>query len=129
MGNSFFRAYGSHFRAERVVDRLDAGRFVVEVAQVMLHEGDKPDTLARLRHPHILPRTVTARPLWPGAAVEQAPRRAAGATIRPGSTRARGDARVACWSAGSSPSFDPAFDPARCCRNATFYPRPVSFVP
>ena len=35
---------------------MHAGGFVVEVAQVILHEGDEPDPLAHLRHPHILPR-------------------------------------------------------------------------
>lgn len=30
-------------------------RLIVEIAQIVLHEGDEPDALADLRHAHVLP--------------------------------------------------------------------------
>ncbi len=46
---------GNTFRAERIFDRLDSSHLVVEVAQIVLHEGDEPDALADLRDAHVLP--------------------------------------------------------------------------
>jgi hypothetical protein len=35
-------------------DRFDPTRLVVEIPQVVLHEGDQPDVLAHLRDPDVL---------------------------------------------------------------------------
>ena len=55
MGDSSFRAHGQQFRAERSVDRFQPAGLVVEVAQIIAHEGDEPDALADLRHSSIDP--------------------------------------------------------------------------
>jgi hypothetical protein len=66
-----------------------SARLVVEVAQVVVHEGDEPDALANLRHVGLpadivvvnpLPKLVrsralmAARPSWPGLPPQAAPR-------------------------------------------------------
>src|SRR5262249_57230255 len=43
-------------RTERIVDRFQSARLIVEVAEIVLHEGDEPQALGHLRHADILPR-------------------------------------------------------------------------
>ena len=54
MGNTSFRRHGYQFRTERIIDRFQPTRFVVEIAQVGVHEGNEPDVLADLFHAHFL---------------------------------------------------------------------------
>ena len=35
-------------------DRLEPTGLVVEISQIVVHEGDEPDALAHLTHPHLL---------------------------------------------------------------------------
>jgi hypothetical protein len=43
-----------HFRTEGILDRLEAARLVVEVAEIVVHEGNEPDVLGDLLDPDIL---------------------------------------------------------------------------
>src|SRR6516165_10359456 len=61
MGDSLFRAQRQHFRSKRILDRFQPARLVLEVAQVVLHEGDEPDPLAHLADAHVLPRKDVAQ--------------------------------------------------------------------
>jgi hypothetical protein len=62
---------GKHFRTERVLDRFQPTGFVVEVAQIGMHEGYEPDALADLGHAHVLARKDVAQVDLP--AVETGP--------------------------------------------------------
>ena len=46
---------GNTFGPNGILDRLEPTRLIVEVAQIVLHEGDEPDALAHLRHADVLP--------------------------------------------------------------------------
>jgi hypothetical protein len=54
MADCSFRAHREHFRAERTLDRFQPARLIVEIAQIVPHEGDEPDALAHLRHADVL---------------------------------------------------------------------------
>jgi len=41
--------------AQRIIDRFEPAGLVVEIPQIVLHEGDEPDALADLRQADILP--------------------------------------------------------------------------
>lgn len=43
-------------RAERIVDRFQPARLIVEVAEIVLHKGDEPDPLAHLPDADVLAR-------------------------------------------------------------------------
>ena len=45
---------GEQFRTERIINRLEAARLIVEVAQIVVHEGDEKNGLVHLPHPHLL---------------------------------------------------------------------------
>src|ERR1043166_8448929 len=45
---------GNSFDPNGVLDRCQPARLIVEIAQIVLHEGDKPDALADLRHADVL---------------------------------------------------------------------------
>ena len=45
---------GNTFGPNGFVDRFEPARLVVEVAQIVVHEGDEPDALADLRHADVL---------------------------------------------------------------------------
>ncbi len=56
MGDSSFRRQREHFRPERILDRFEPTRLVVEIARIVLHEGHEPNPLADLRDADGLPR-------------------------------------------------------------------------
>lgn len=44
IGNTLFRRDGLHIHSERVVDCLQGSLFEVNVSEVIVHEGDEPDS-------------------------------------------------------------------------------------
>ena len=46
----------SKFAPERILVRLAPAGFVIEVAEIVVHEGDEPDVVAHLFHADVLPR-------------------------------------------------------------------------
>jgi hypothetical protein len=54
MGDTLFRRHGEHCRRKRVRNGLEPTGVVIKVSQVVVHEGDEPDAVAHLSHPHQL---------------------------------------------------------------------------
>jgi hypothetical protein len=55
---TFRLVYSGHMgdvRAKRIVYGLESTSVVVEIPEVVVHEGDEPDALAHLRDTHVLP--------------------------------------------------------------------------
>ena len=48
MGDGLFRGHGQHRRPERILDRFQSARLVIEVSQVVLHEADEPNAVLDL---------------------------------------------------------------------------------
>jgi hypothetical protein len=44
IGNSTYRRHGLHFWAERVAQRLQFSFLEIEVAQIIVHKADQPDS-------------------------------------------------------------------------------------
>ncbi len=51
---------GNTFGPKGIVDRFEPAGLIVEIPQIVVHEGDEPDPLADLRHADILPRKHVA---------------------------------------------------------------------
>ena len=45
---------GNHFGVERILNRFEPTGLIVEVAQIVAHEGDEPDALTHLRYADVL---------------------------------------------------------------------------
>ena len=45
---------GNTFGPNGILDRLEPARLIVEVAEIVVHEGDEPDPVAHLLHPDVL---------------------------------------------------------------------------
>ena len=41
---------------QRIIDRLEPTRLVIEIPEIVVHEGDEPDVLVDLSHAHLLSR-------------------------------------------------------------------------